>query len=157
MPAPIQGGAELLDDPAAQQLLQSTNPAHLAYNWTDGTPRCTPIWFHWNGSEVVMAGPPNAPKGRALTNGTAVAVTIDAPAWPYQVLLIRGPVTVEDVDGVAPEYRAAAERYFGPDQGSAWCDQLPADMRMTRLRVTPAWVGLLDFDGMRRLPSALAG
>ena len=62
MSAPLQGGAELLEDPAAQELLHSTNPAHLAYAWTDGTPRCTPIWFHWTGSEVVMAGPPNAPK-----------------------------------------------------------------------------------------------
>ena len=57
MAKPVQGGLELLDDPAAQRLLQSTQPAHLAYTWTDGTPRCTPIWFHWNGTDMVMAVP----------------------------------------------------------------------------------------------------
>ena len=157
MSAPLQGGAELLEDPAAQQLLQSANPAHLAYAWTDGTPRCTPIWFHWTGSELVMAGPPNAPKCLALSTGSPVAVTIDSASWPYQVLLVRGNVAVDEVDGVAPEYRAAAMRYFGPDQGAAWCGQFPEATRMTRFTLRPAWVGLLDFDGMRRLPSAIAG
>src|SRR5512135_2573741 len=49
MARPVQGGLSLLDDPAAQRLLESTEVAHLAYNWSDGTPRCTPIWFHWSG------------------------------------------------------------------------------------------------------------
>ena len=53
-----QGSLDLLNDPVAQQLLQSTIPARLAYTWTDGTPRVVPIWFHWNGSEVVLGSPP---------------------------------------------------------------------------------------------------
>jgi hypothetical protein len=157
MAKPDQGGVELLEDPAAQALLQSRQPAHLAYTWTDGTPRCTPIWFHWDGSQVVMAGPANAPKVRALAEGADVAVTIDSDEWPYQALMIRGQVHIDQVDGVAPEYRAAATRYFGDEQGNGWCDQLPADMVMTRFSLRPAWVGLLDFEGMRRLPSAIAG
>ena len=157
MAKPEQGSRALLDDPAAQRLLTSREIAHLAYSWSDGAPRCTPIWFHWNGSEIVMASPANAPKAHALADGTAVAVTIDSSAWPYDALLVRGPVQVDEVDGVAPEYRQAAIRYFGEEQGNGWCDQLPAGMRMARFRVTPEWVGVLDFDGMRRLPSAIAG
>jgi hypothetical protein len=155
MAKPDQGSLSLLEDPAAQRLLASQQVAHLAYNWTDGTPRCTPIWFHWNGNEVVMASPALAPKGNALHSGDAVAVTIDDPAWPYSALLIRGSVEVDEVDGVADEYREAAVRYFGPEQGNGWCDQLPATS-MCRFRVTPEWVGVLDFDGMRRLTSSLA-
>jgi hypothetical protein len=157
MAKPEQGSLELLTDPAAQRLLASRLPAHLAYNWTVGTPRCTPIWFHWNGSEIVMAGPANAPRVHALTTGDPVAVTIDSAEWPYDVLLIRGTVDVDEVDGAAPEYREAAVRYFGEEQGNGWCDGLPDGMRMARFRVHPSWVGVLDFDGMRRLPSALAG
>ena len=129
---PPQGSLELLTDETAQRILTSTEMAHLAYTWTDGTPRCTPIWFHWNGSEIVMSR-------------------------PYTVLLVRGRAAVDEIAGVAPEYREAAVRYFGEAQGNGWCDQLPADMRMFRVRVAPEWVGLLDFDGLRRLPSALAG
>ncbi len=32
-----QGDLELLNDPVAQELLQSIMPERLAYNWTDGT------------------------------------------------------------------------------------------------------------------------
>jgi hypothetical protein len=154
---PPQGSLELLTDETAQRILTSTEMAHLAYTWTDGTPRCTPIWFHWNGSEIVMSSPSSAPKAHAVSDGAPVAVTIDSSAWPYTVLLVRGRAAVDEIAGVAPEYREAAVRYFGEAQGNGWCDQLPADMRMFRVRVAPEWVGLLDFDGLRRLPSALAG
>jgi hypothetical protein len=153
---PAQGSLELLDDEAARRLLASTEMAHLAYAWSDGTPRCTPIWFHWSGREVVMASPANAPKADALTDGAAVAVTVDSHTWPYAALLIRGRAAIDLVDGVAPEYRQAAVRYLGDEQGDAWCDQFPADTRMLRVRVAPEWVGVLDFEGMRRLPSAIA-
>ena len=157
MGAPEQGAVGLLDDEAAQALLTSSVPAHLAYSWTDGTPRNTPIWFHWDGRGVVMCSPSNAPKVGVLTTGAPAAVTIHGSEWPFAALLLRGTVVVDHVDGIAPEYRASASRYFGPDQGEAWCASLPDDIAMERFRLEPSWVGLLDFDGMRRLPSALAG
>jgi hypothetical protein len=103
----------------------------------------------------VMASPAIAPKGTALHSGDAVAVTIDDPGWPYSALLIRGSVQVDEVDGVADEYRQAAVRYFGEEQGNGWCDQLPPTS-MHRFRVRPRWVGVIDFDDMRRLTSSLA-
>ena len=157
MSGPEQGDVGLLEDEAAQRLLVSTVPAHLAYAWRDGTPRNTPIWFHWDGRALVMCSPSTAPKVGVLTQGAPVAVTIHGAEWPFAVLLLRGTVDVDHVDGVAPEYRASAVRYFGPEQGEGWCASLPEGLSMTRYRLEPTWVGLLDFDGMRRLPSALAG
>ena len=52
-----QGTIELLQHPASKELLKSTIPARLAYVWTDGTPRVVPIWFHWNGRELVLGAP----------------------------------------------------------------------------------------------------
>lgn len=156
MAPPLQGRLDLLDDPAATRLLESTEVAHLAYNWRDGTPRCPPIWFHRSGTELVMSSPSISPKTNALDDGTPVAITIDSAGWPYSALLLRGRVHVDEVEGITPEYRAAAHRYFGVEQGEAWCGQLPADMPMTRVRMTPEWVGVLDFEGWRRVPSALA-
>src|SRR5438067_10076643 len=99
-----QGGLALLNDPVAKQLLQSTCPARLAYVWHDGSPRVIPIWFHWNGHEIVLGTPPTAPKVRALAANAKVAVSIDGNTWPYQVLQIRGTARVEMVAGVPPEY-----------------------------------------------------
>ncbi len=142
----------LLDDPIAQELLTSTAPARLAYTWFDGTPRVVPIWFHWDGEALVLASPPKAPKLKVLGTRPEVAVTIDTTEFPYRVLSIRGRAAFEMIDDVAPEYAAAAERYMGEDQGRAWASQLRGKP-MGRIRVTPEWVNILDFE--TRLPSAL--
>ena len=149
-----QGDPALLDDPVAQELLHSQCPAHLAYTWTDGTPRVVPIWFHWTGDAVVMTSPINAPKVKALGDGAPVAVTIDSYGFPPRVLSLRGRLAVDDVEGVPPEYVAAAHRYFGQEQAEAWLGQLPPGMVTRRMSLRPEWVGILDFE--TRLPSALS-
>src|SRR6267143_1710796 len=119
-----QGNVALLQDPVAQQLLSSATLARLAYTWSDGSPRVVPIWFHWNGREIVLSGPPDAPKVAQLRKDPRVALTIDGTEWPYKALLVRGRVEIDDVAGVSPEYVASAERYFGPEQGTAWVNQV---------------------------------
>ena len=54
------------------------------------------------------------------------------------VLLLRGIATVEHTDCVVPEYAAAAKRYFGPKQGSAWVAQLEEmGLAWARIGITP--------------------
>jgi hypothetical protein len=150
-----QGDVGLLQHPASQELLRSKIPARLAYVWTDGTPRVIPIWFHWNGREIVMASPPKAPKLKALAKNPKVSLTIDDNTFPHKVLLIRGTARLEPVDGIVPEYAKAAERYFDPQLAHDWLKQLRSLVSsMVRITITPEWVGLLDFQ--TRFPSALA-
>jgi len=87
-----QGNIALLNDPVAQELLRSTSLARLAYVWRDGSPRVVPIWFHWNGKEIVLGTPMKAPKVRALSTGSKVALS--------KVLQICGAAQVETVAGV---------------------------------------------------------
>ena len=149
-----QGDLTLLSDPNVQQLLHSTVPARLAYVWRDGTPRVVPIWFHWNGEEIVLGTMPEAPKVKVLAQNPKVALTIDTDAWPHKVLYIRGTAQVETVEGVVPEYAAAAQRYFGEEQGKAWVEQVQSMYsHMARISVRPKWVGFLDFE--KRFPSAI--
>src|SRR5947209_3855631 len=72
-----QGTLALLHEPVAQTLLQSAIPARLAYLWTDGTPRVTPVWFQWTGAVFVTTSLPLAPKLKALAQHPEVALTID--------------------------------------------------------------------------------
>jgi nitroimidazol reductase NimA-like FMN-containing flavoprotein (pyridoxamine 5'-phosphate oxidase superfamily) len=150
-----QGDLSLLDDPVAQELLRSTNLARLAYVWRDGTPRVVPIWFHWDGQEIVLGSPPNAPKVNVLPDNAQVALTIDRDEFPYHALLVRGTAHVETVEGVTPEYEACAERYFGEEQGRQWVEGVrQMSSHMTRISVKPEWVSILDFE--TRFPSAIA-
>jgi nitroimidazol reductase NimA-like FMN-containing flavoprotein (pyridoxamine 5'-phosphate oxidase superfamily) len=72
---------EILNRPLSQELL-SRDVTRLAYVAEDGTPRNVPIIFAWNGSEIVMCTPKNAPKLPALRANPAVALTIDTEVHP---------------------------------------------------------------------------
>jgi hypothetical protein len=149
-----QGDIGLLRDPVAQRLLQSKGNAHLAYTWRDGTPRVVPIGFHWNGQEIVLATPPDAPKTKALGQGSRVAVSIDQDSSPPNVLLIRGTVRLDTVAGIAPEFAAMIRRTMGQEDAQAYLERAARLYpRMTRIFIRPDWVGILDFE--TRLPSAL--
>ncbi|HYR88826.1 MAG TPA: pyridoxamine 5'-phosphate oxidase family protein [Terriglobia bacterium] len=148
------GDLDLLNTPLAQQLLRSSIPARLAYVWRDGTPRVVPVWFQWNGKEIVVGTPLKAPKNQTLRSGSKVAVTIDTEAAPYKALQIRGTVQVDTVEGLVPEYVTAAERYFGAEQGRAWIERFRTLFpRMVRIAVKPEWADILDFE--QRFPSAV--
>jgi hypothetical protein len=148
------GGVELLQDPVAQELLASRIPARLAYTWNDGTPRVVSIWFHWDGTDLVMATLPGAPKLQALHTGDRVAITIDTNDPPHHVLAIRGTAEVTQTQGVVPEYAQAAARYLGKEQGEAYVGSLPPDIRMGRIAVRPDHVVVLDFE--TRFPTAVS-
>jgi len=150
----VKGGTELLQDPVAQELLTSRIPARLAYNWTDGTPRVVSIWFHWDGTDIVMASLPAAPKLKALHSGDRVAITIDTNDPPNHILSIRGTAEVTETQGVVKEYAQAAVRYLGKERGEAYVGSLPTDIRMGRIAVRPDQVVVLDFE--TRFPSPVA-
>jgi hypothetical protein len=155
MDTAVQGHLELLNDPVAQELLHAPIPARVAYAWFDGTPRVVPIWFDWNGEEIVVVSPPDAPKIQALQKHPFVTLSIDGTTWPYKVLQVRGNARIEIVDGIPTEYANAARRYFGEEQGAEWVKMVSGMIdKMARVAVRPEWVGILDFE--TRFPSALA-
>jgi nitroimidazol reductase NimA-like FMN-containing flavoprotein (pyridoxamine 5'-phosphate oxidase superfamily) len=94
---------EVLNRPISQELL-ARDVTRLAYVATDGTPRNIPIIFTWNGAEIVVCTPKNAPKLPALRANPAVALTIDTEVHPPKILLIRGQVQLDVVDGIPAEY-----------------------------------------------------
>lgn len=102
----------------------------------------------------MLGTPDDAPKMKALHDGDAVAVTIDSDTPPYKVLLVRGTIRVDVVDGIAPEYEASCRRVMGEAGAQGWLAQLrPICPRMARIFIKPNWVGILDFEA--RFPSAL--
>src|SRR5687767_15933393 len=84
----------VLNDPLAQELMQSRTPARLAYTGLDGSPRAVPLAFHWNGAEFVICTAPNSAKVPALAANPTVAMTIDTETFPPNALLVRGTATL---------------------------------------------------------------
>jgi hypothetical protein len=146
-----------MEDPVARRLLASANPARLAYVGLDGAPRVVPVGFSWNGATLVVGTVPGSAKVAALRAHPAVALTIDTspPAWPPNVLLIRGTAQVSLVDGVFPEYVAASRKLVPAEEFPRWEAGVHALYdQMARIDVTPTWVTVHDFE--TRIPRAVA-
>src|SRR5262249_14391568 len=127
-------------------------PARVAYTALDGTPRVVPLGFHWNGTEFVICTVPHSPKVKALASNPHVALTIDTVESPPHVLLVRGTAALELVPGVPTEYLEAARKQVSAEGMPAFEAQVRALYgEMTRIRITPTWAKLLDFE--TRLPT----
>jgi uncharacterized protein YndB with AHSA1/START domain/nitroimidazol reductase NimA-like FMN-containing flavoprotein (pyridoxamine 5'-phosphate oxidase superfamily) len=146
--------AAVLADPLAQELLRAPLLARLAYNGLDSFPRVIPIGYYWNGAQIVVCTAATAPKVRALAARPQVALTIDTDTQPPHVLLVRGTARIEIVDGVAPEYLAAAKKSMAGEQLQAFEAQVRATYpQMARIAIEPGWAKLLDFE--TRMPQFL--
>ena len=153
-----QGDLSLLNDPVAQEMLSGAYPAHLAYTWSDGSPRVIPIGFTWTGTELVTATPSNAPKLKALKDGDHVAVTYDSYSPPFHVLYLRGIVHLTPYEGIVPEWVNAAEHLMGKEGATAFAGMSEGMvkagvLKFVRLSVEVTWAGILDFQ--TRFPSGI--
>jgi hypothetical protein len=145
---------EVLNRPLTQEMLHR-DLARLAYVAKDGTPRNVPIGFTWNGTEIVMCTSTNAPKLPALRANPVVALTIDTEVHPPKMLLIRGRVELDVVDGIPAEYLQMNGSYqMTPEQRVEW-EAAVHDLydAMVRIVVTPTWAKMIDFE--TTLPSAV--
>lgn len=146
--------AEILNRPLSRELL-ARDLTRMAYVAKDGTPRNVPIAFAWNGSEVVICTTKNAAKLHGLRANPMVALTIDTEVHPPKILLIRGRVELDVVEGIPQEYLEMNGSYeMSAEQRVEW----EAEVRslydgMVRVVVTPTWVKLIDFE--TTLPSAV--
>ncbi|MER8186909.1 pyridoxamine 5'-phosphate oxidase family protein [Kitasatospora sp. NPDC094015] len=146
---------EVLNRPLGRELL-ARRLARLAYVAEDGTPRAIPIAFVWNGAEIVMCTPTNAPKLRALRHNPAVALTIDTESRPPAILLLRGRAELDEVEGVPEEFLLAnGVPDMTPQQRAEW-DAGAGSLyeAMVRIVVAPTWAKLIDFE--TTFPSAVA-
>ena len=148
-----RGDIANLDDPRAQELLRSVIPARLAFVGADGSPRVTPIWFHWEGSELSVSTFASSAKVRAIRRNPRVALTIDTDESPYLGLVIRGTTRITAGEAITSEYAATALRYLGEERGTAWA-AMALNWPMAKIVVTPEWVEIIDTSPM--LAAAMA-
>ena len=146
-----------LSTTGAQELLDSTSAAHLAYTAKDGTPRVIPVGFFWTGDEFVISTAATSPKVAALSARPDVALSIDGGNTPDQarVLSIRGQAKVEIVDGVVPEYLAAARKTMDAEAAAEFERNVRTMYeQMARIAIAPQWARYYDF-GTGRMPRFL--
>ena len=148
--------AEILSRPLSQDLL-ARPLMRMAYVALDGTPRCIPTGFAWNGTQLVTCTAKNAPKLKHLRVNPAVSLTIDTEEYPPKILLIRGTAELDYCDDIPEEFIGINNAsQMTPEQRVEW----EAGVRgvyvdgMVRIVITPTWAKLIDFG--TTLPQAVA-
>lgn len=140
-----------------RELLDSTSAAHLAYTAKDGTPRVVPVGYFWTGEVFVVSTAPNAPKLAALSARPDVALAIDSGPDPdvARSLSVRGVASITVVEGVVPEYLAAARKNMDPEAAAKFEEHvLGVYDHQGRIAIKPTWAQFYDF-GAGRLPQSL--
>jgi PPOX class probable F420-dependent enzyme len=87
--------------------------ANLALVLHDGTPQVTPIWFDWNGEQIIINTARGRLKDKVLHRRPVVALTIADPANPYRYVQIKGPVVAETEEGAYDQICDLQEKYHG--------------------------------------------
>ena len=86
--------------------------AHLALVLADGTPQCTPLWFDYDGTHIIINSAAGRVKDKAMRRQPQVALAISDPDNPYRYIQIRvkvGDITEEGahemIDHLSDKYR----------------------------------------------------
>ena len=76
-------------------LLTAPATATLVTIGPDGAPHTAPVWFHWDGTQVLLSTVAGTQKHRNVERDPRVSFTIVDPANPMSYLELRGTVTIQ--------------------------------------------------------------
>ena len=87
--------------------------AHLALVLRDGTPQCTPLWFDYDGTHVIINSALGRVKDKAMRQTPHVALAISDPDNPYRYIQIRGKGVEITEEGARETIDHLSEKYRG--------------------------------------------
>ena len=114
-------------------ILHSNALAYFASTGPGGTPQVSPVWFVWDGGQIVFSTTNDRQKYRNVVRDAQVSVAITDPNNPFRSLEIRGQARSEDDHG----YRVAhlvARKYTGQD---ATPQMIPPHEQRVAISITP--------------------
>ncbi|MEM7291781.1 MAG: PPOX class F420-dependent oxidoreductase [Pseudomonadota bacterium] len=88
----------------------------------DGRPHAVPVWFDFDGDDIVITSGDATVKAKNVAAGSAVAICIDDQTYPYGFVLIEGDAVIETLspEDLLPYAIRCAERYVPDGQAEAY-------------------------------------
>lgn len=86
--------------------------AHFATVGADGAPQVTPMWFEWDGQNLLFSTLKTRRKYTNTARDPRVTISISDPDNPYRYLQITGVAALED-DVEADLVAALVRKYLG--------------------------------------------
>jgi PPOX class probable F420-dependent enzyme len=101
----------------------------------DGRPHLTPVWFLWNGTDLVIFSKPHQQKIRNLRQNRRVIVALDGA--DRGAIVLEGEAELLDdpaVNATLPEYLA---KYGSHIEGIGYTPKAMAETYSQAIRITP--------------------
>ena len=98
-----------------RDLLNKKAFASLATLMPDGQPQVTPVWFDYDGENIVFNSARGRQKDRNVRRDPRVSIAIIDPDNPYHYMEIRGKVVGITQEGADAHINKLAKKYLGAD------------------------------------------
>jgi PPOX class probable F420-dependent enzyme len=108
--------------------------AYIATTMADGTPQVSPIWFNFDGENILVNTAEGRLKAKNMRQRPYAAITLVDPKDPYRYLLVRGPVVEVTQQGAEAHIHALSQKYRGKD----W--DIPAGQLRLKCKIKPEHV-----------------
>jgi len=116
-----------------KDLLDQPTFANLATIMPDGTPHVTPVWFDFDGQNILVNTAKGRVKDRNMRRNRSVALSIMDPRNPYRYLQVRGTVTEITEKGADAHIDKLAQKYLNMDK---YPNRAPGEVRVL-YRISP--------------------
>jgi PPOX class probable F420-dependent enzyme len=103
----------------------------------DGQPQSTPIWFHWDGSTILLYSKPDAPKLRNIGANPKVSLHLVGDPEGEDVIAIEGVAALDPAAPPSDDLPPYAEKYRSAIDGFGWTPASMATDYSVAVRVTP--------------------
>jgi len=90
--------------------------ASLATLMPDGTPQVTPVWFDYDGKNLIFNSARGRQKDLNVRRDPRVTLTIADPENPYRYVEVRGRVTGITQEGASEHIDKMAKKYLDKDK-----------------------------------------
>jgi PPOX class probable F420-dependent enzyme len=97
-------------------ILQKKAFAQLATIMPDGSPQVSPVWFEFDGQNILINSAKGRVKDRNMRRDPRVGVDIVDPDNPYRHLSIRGRVVDITENGADEHIDKLSKKYIGQDR-----------------------------------------
>lgn len=113
--------------------------AMLGLTMSNGAPQVTPIWFDWDGENIIINTARGRVKDKVLHRRAKVALAISDPADPYRYMQIQGQVVDETEVGGYEQICKLNEKYHGKYEYPKRPGEVRVTYKIRPEKISPAW------------------
>ena len=124
-------------NPQAEQRLRDELIIWLTTVSPSGQPQTSPVWFLWNGEEIVIYSLPGTARTRNIVANPRVSLNFDGDGQGGAVVTIEGMALVDLEAPASTEVPAYAAKYRQKIAGYGWTPESFAADYPIPIRITP--------------------